>query len=386
MNDIDHTQNIIDLELHQVDRRFQGLRMRNLPALDLLSRSLEEAGQLVPVLVIPGERAGLWILIDGYLRVEALKRLDREVVRAEVFQGSEEEALMVHLARGQARNWETVEEAALIRELHDRFGCSLRLLAARIGRSASWVSHRISLINELPEEVLERVLQGRLSVWAATRILLPFARANSDHARSLLQYMDANSLSTRQLQGLWHHYQQSGDAVRQKLMESPDLFFKSLRVLEMEQQNPPLEESPEETWVRQTQIIGHILERLLSLSPRIFVPGLPDGLLSHLRRPVRRLDGLLSQLNLQIQECSHHAQSGTASDHSDTAPTGDASTGNLPNPENLPQHGTESPAPGTRRKRRADIFPSASTNCSPPAGFIPKVQGQRHQNPGDSSR
>ena len=227
--------------------------MRNLPALDLLSRSLEEAGQLVPVLVIPGERAGLWILIDGYLRVEALKRLDREVVRAEVFQGSEEEALMVHLARGQARNWETVEEAALIRELHDRFGCSLRLLAARIGRSASWVSHRISLINELPEEVLERVLQGRLSVWAATRILLPFARANSDHARSLLQYMDANSLSTRQLQGLWHHYQQSGDAVRQKLMETPDLFFKSLRVLEMEQQNPPLEESPEETWVRQIQ-------------------------------------------------------------------------------------------------------------------------------------
>ncbi|MBF0246118.1 MAG: ParB/RepB/Spo0J family partition protein [Planctomycetes bacterium] len=336
MNNTDDTQNIIDLELHQVERRFQGLRMRNLPSLDLLTHSIEEAGQLVPVLVIPGERAGLWILIDGYLRVEALKRLDQEVVRAEVFHGSEEEALMVHLARSQARNWEVVEEAALIRELHDRFGCSLRLLAARIGRSASWVSHRVSLIRELPEEVLERVLQGRLSVWAATRILLPFARANSAHAQILLQHMEKNVLTTRQLQDLWHHYQQSGEAVRQQLMKAPDLFFKSLHALEMEKQNPPLEESPEELWMREARIIGHILQRLQRLAPRIFVPGLPDGLLSNLRRPIRRLDGLLNQLNLQIQECSRHAQSGSTSDHSNTAPTGDLSAGDLPHPENFP--------------------------------------------------
>lgn len=69
MNDIGSTNNIIDLEIHQIDMRFRGLRMRNLSALDLLTHSLEKAGQLVPVLVIPAEKAGLWILIDGYLRV-----------------------------------------------------------------------------------------------------------------------------------------------------------------------------------------------------------------------------------------------------------------------------------------------------------------------------
>lgn len=367
MSNIDHTQNIINLELHQVERRFQGLRVRNPPALDLLTRSLEEAGQLVPVLVIPGEREGLWILIDGYLRVEALKRLDREVVQAEIFQGSEEEALMVHLARGQARKWEVVEEATLIRELHNRFGCTLRLLAARIGRSASWVSYRISLINELPEEILERVLQGRLSAWAATRILLPFARANNEHARSFLHYLEKNVLSARQLQDFWRHYQQSGEAVRQQLVAAPALFFKSLRALEIEKQNASLEESPEETWARETRVIGHILQRLLRLTPRIFGPGLPDDLLLHLHRPVRRLDGLLSQLNKQIQECSRHAQPGPASDHSDITPTGDTPAGNLPYPENLPQHGSKSSASGRRRKHHTDILPVASADSTPSA-------------------
>ncbi|MBF8274843.1 MAG: chromosome partitioning protein ParB [Magnetococcales bacterium] len=375
MNGINNFNKIIDLELHQVDRRFQGLRMRNLTALNLLTRSLEEAGQLVPVLVIPAEQVGMWILIDGYMRVEALKRLEREVVQAEVFHGSEEEALMVHLAHGQARTWEVIEEAAMIRELHDRFDCSLRLLAARVGRSASWVSRRISLIRELPEEVLERVLQGRLSVWAATRILLPLARANSDHAKSLLKYIESNVLSTRQLQSLWHHYQQSGEVVRQQLMAAPDLFFKSMHALEMERENPHLEESLEETWEKEARIIRHILERLLRLTPRIFVPGLPDALLLNLRRPIQRLDGLLSQLNLQIQECSSHAQSGPAPDHSDITPTGDPSAGDLPHPENFPQHGSESSASGRRKKRHAAVLPNVSTHSSPPAGFIPQVQG-----------
>lgn len=378
MDDANYTKNIIDIEMHQVDRRFQLFRMRNLPALNLMIRSLEEAGQLVPVLVIPAEQAGFWILIDGYLRVEALKRLDQEVIRAEIFQGSEEEALMVHLAHGQARNWEVVEEAALIRELHDRFKYSLRLIAARIGRSASWVSRRISLIRELPEEVLERVLQGRLSVWAATRILLPLARANSDHAKSLLQYVETNVLSARQLQSLWHHYQQSGDAIRQQLIAAPALFFKSLHALEMEQQHPPLDETPEEAWTRNAQIISHIMERLMRLTPRIFVPGLPDSLILNFCRPIRRLDGLLSHLNLQIQECSSHAQSGVAPDHSDIAPTGDLSTGNLPHPKNLPQRDAQSSTSGRRSKHRAAILPIASTDSSPSTRFIPQMQGQRH--------
>lgn len=47
----------------------------------------------------------------------------------------------------------------------------------------------MSLLRDLPEDLLEQVRQGRVSVWEATRILAPLARAHSEHARILLSQL-----------------------------------------------------------------------------------------------------------------------------------------------------------------------------------------------------
>ena len=56
--------------------------------------SVAEIGQQVPMVVIAeGERL---VLIDGYLRVEALRRLHRDTAAATAWPVSEPEALLQH--------------------------------------------------------------------------------------------------------------------------------------------------------------------------------------------------------------------------------------------------------------------------------------------------
>ncbi|MEO5348383.1 MAG: ParB/RepB/Spo0J family partition protein [Magnetococcus sp. YQC-3] len=130
---------ILTLETRYLLTPFAELRMRHAASLEQLTQAIAEAGQLVPMLVTAGKEAGQWVLIDGYRRLEVLRRLDIEQVKAQLLPGDEKDAMLLHLAHGQARAWEAIEEAGLIRELHERCGLSLRHIAASIGRHVSWV-------------------------------------------------------------------------------------------------------------------------------------------------------------------------------------------------------------------------------------------------------
>jgi ParB family transcriptional regulator, chromosome partitioning protein len=46
----------------------------------------------------------------------------------------------------------------------------------------SWGSRRLQLLSGLTDIALAAVCDGRLSSWAASRVVAPLARANSDHA------------------------------------------------------------------------------------------------------------------------------------------------------------------------------------------------------------
>src|SRR5437762_2174849 len=84
----------VDLELHQVELRHADLRIHDERRRRNLIASLTEVGQQVPVVVVvEGER---FVLIDGYLRVDALRRLKCDLVTATVWALSEAEALLHH--------------------------------------------------------------------------------------------------------------------------------------------------------------------------------------------------------------------------------------------------------------------------------------------------
>lgn len=305
---------IFTLETSHLLTPFAGLRMRHAASLEQLTQAISEAGQLVPMLVTAGEEAGKWILIDGYRRLEVLRRLEIEQVKAQLLPGNEQDAILLHLAHGQARTWEAIEEAGLIRELHERCGLSMRHIAANIGRNVSWVQRRLALIREMSPEILNGVLAGRLSAWAANRILLPLARANSDHARQLLAILEKEGYSTRELQSWWKHYQRSTARVRDSLVQNPGLFFRSLNLQQEEQDAKILRKTADEAWIEDLNIIGHILYRLRKLVPVLFTGACDQAALwTAMDRTTRNFQHL-------YDEIAAHGYNGNASDNPYHAP------------------------------------------------------------------
>ena len=181
-----------------------------------------------------------------------------------------DEALLATLSRGPERAWEAIEEAALIAELASRH--SLQAIARELGRDVSWVSRRLSLIKALPEDLLEAVRQGRISLWAATRILAPLARANSEPARTLLAKLAEQPLSTRELKRLYEQYCQATRVQRRRLVENPQLFLNALQSRQEATATKRLAAGPEGAWYQDLRVVSALLERLLGQVPTLFGP------------------------------------------------------------------------------------------------------------------
>jgi uncharacterized ParB-like nuclease family protein len=90
----------MQVELHQLEMRYERLRKRAPRTERALLTSLAEIGQQTPVVVV-GD-AERFVLIDGYKRVRALRRLARDVVLATRWELEEVEALLRE--RGCARS------------------------------------------------------------------------------------------------------------------------------------------------------------------------------------------------------------------------------------------------------------------------------------------
>jgi ParB/RepB/Spo0J family partition protein len=264
-------ENVLHLDLHALIPRFAPLRLHDPARLGRLQASIERQGQLMPVVAVPeADTQGQWVLIDGYRRREALQRLGEDRIWVDAWERSVDEALMACLARGPDRAWEAIEEAALIAELSSRH--SLQAIAQQLGRDVSWVSRRLSLIKALPEDLLDQVRKGRISLWAATRILAPLARANNEHARILLAQLAHQPLSTRELGRLYEQYRQASKVQRRRLVENPALFLQALDSRAQASADKRLAAGPEGAWYKDLRVVGSLLERLLGQVPTLFGP------------------------------------------------------------------------------------------------------------------
>jgi len=113
------------------------------------------------------------------------------------------------LARSQNRCFAAIEEALLLRELTQGLGLSQHEVARRCGRDAGWVNRRLQLLSMLSDAAVAAVRNGRLSCWAATRVMAPLARANARHAERLLMAVCEAPLTTRELRCWFEHYQKA---------------------------------------------------------------------------------------------------------------------------------------------------------------------------------
>lgn len=217
----------MELELHQLELRYARLRKRSPLHERQLLASLAEHGQQSPIVVVT--EAKRFVVIDGYKRVRALKRLAHDTVRGTCWAMAEVEALMLE-RRLRARSEDAFEQAWLLAELRERFGLELEELAQRFERSKSWVSRRLGLIEALPASVHEQVRSGALSAHAAMRYLLPLARANAEAAVRLAAGLKSQKPTTRQVGALYAGWQSGTERTRELILSSPQLFLQAQAV------------------------------------------------------------------------------------------------------------------------------------------------------------
>jgi ParB family transcriptional regulator, chromosome partitioning protein len=218
----------VDLEFHQLDCRYESLRVRQPERERRLLASLADHGQQMPIVVVRGVET--YVVVDGHKRVRCLKRLHRDSVASVVWEMSETDALifrqMVHSEGGAS----ALEQGWLLRTLHEAHGLRLPELAQRFDRSVSWVSRRLALARELPEAVQERVREGRIAPQAAMKYLVPLARANEEDCLRLVGGIKELKLSTRQMGQLYAAYMSGTEQTRELVVTQP------LLVLRVEQQ------------------------------------------------------------------------------------------------------------------------------------------------------
>jgi ParB-like chromosome segregation protein Spo0J len=237
-----------------------------------MAESLERFGQLMPVVVTADKTFG-HVLIDGYLRVNALKRMGTDTVLARLCGKSEADALIDLIGNMQGRTWDVYEQGAVLRELHLHHGMSRRRIARHLGKDVSWVSRRLLIFETLDDDMIALVRSGVISSWSAQRILMPLARANREHARQLAAALKKENISTRRLARFFEHYKKANRKVRRNMVSDPHLFLKALEAKTADARAKVLAKGPEGRWIRDIQTLKSCLHRLADAVPNVLYTG-----------------------------------------------------------------------------------------------------------------
>jgi len=283
----------LESDLHRLDCSFASLRIQQPRVVDRLARSIEHNGQLVPLVAV-AEQSDRWVLIDGYQRIEALRRLSRDTARIEL--------------------WD----------------CPLS-----DGRDVSWINRRLSLVGNLPEALFSAICQGELSSWAASRVLAPLARANNDHAMTLLASLQREPLSTRELHTWYQHYQKANHLKRQRMLDQPRLFCEALQAKTREQQAVALRAGPEGAWLAELKRVRYRLRGLQQQLPLVFAD-IPES--APLQRVWTETKTLFYDLDATLTRMTQHDHSGNPTGDSRPASQEDSCTQDRQAIEDLTQH------------------------------------------------
>jgi ParB family chromosome partitioning protein len=246
----------MQLEFHQLDRRWEHLRVREPHRQRRLLASLADSGQQTPIVVVVStDNQERYVVIDGYKRIAALQQLGRDTVNATVWTMSEAEALLLDRTLRWSQQETALEQGWLLQEMEQQFGYSLDELARRFDRSASWVSRRLALVEALPEAVQQQVREGKIAAQLAMQYLVPVARIDVDDCGRMAAAFAAQHCTTREAGQLYKAWRDGSRQVRERILAAPDLFLKTQR----QPQTPAATEAA--ALARDLEMVAAIVER-----------------------------------------------------------------------------------------------------------------------------
>jgi ParB/RepB/Spo0J family partition protein len=364
------------LEFHQLDRRWEHLRVRHPARQRRLLASLAEAGQQTPIVVVAAEgQAEHYVVIDGYKRIAALQQLGRDTVEAVVWPMGEAEALLLDRSLRLSEHETALEQGWLLAEMEQRFGYGLEELARRFDRSVSWVSRRLALVELLPEAIQQQVREGAISAQVAMKFLVPVARVSLEDCQRMAAAFARHQANTRQAGQLYAAWRGGSAAIRQRILDQPELFFKV-------QQVEPKATAPTDALLHDLEIAAAIVHRATRRLAGAAALELDPDQRQSARRQIDRLEAQLRRLAGSIpSEQELHVEPSATHHDSGTEPAGNGQARDRAGAGNLPPDGAPSPAVAGRPG--AGVTPSRESRTLPAAhpGAVQHLEGESRASP-----
>src|SRR5579862_467820 len=368
----------MQLEFHQLDRRWEHLRVRHPARQRRLLASLADSGQQTPIVVVAAEdQANRYVVIDGHKRIAALEHLGRDTVEAVVWPMSEAAAVLLDRSLRLSEHETALEVGWLLAELEQRFGYNLDELSRRFDRSVSWVSRRLALVEVLPEAIQQQVREGRILAQVALKFLVPVARQSLGDCQRMASIFAQHHCDTREAGQLYAAWRKGSPAIRKRILDDPELFFKAQR---QAQQKAPAGTGAE--LLRDLEMMAAIANRAHRRLAGAAATELDYQQREAARHQIDRIQNQLRRIDETIRpEKRPHVEPSATHHDSGTEHTGGEQTGDRAGAGNLARGGTQSPplelhrGPGTAPNRKGRTLPAADP------GAFRQVQGQSRASP-----
>jgi len=367
----------MQLEFHQLDRRWEHLRVRHPARQRRLLASLAESGQQTPIVVVAAEgQADHYVVIDGYKRIAALEQLGRDTVEAVVWPMSEAAAVLLDRSLRMSEPESALEVGWLLAELEQRFGYGLEDLARRFDRSVSWVSRRLALVELLPEGIQQQVREGQIAAQVAMKFLVPVARISLKACQQIAAIFAQYHCDTREAGQLYAAWRQGSPSIRKRILDRPELFFKTQR------QPENASTTTATALMRDLEMVSAILNRAQRRLAGASVAELDSSQCAAARQQIERLESQLHRLQekLPAEEAPYVEPSATHHD-SGTAWTGSEQARDRAGIGSLSRGSTPSPASQLCRITRTTARREGRTLPLPDPGALCSVQGESRASP-----
>jgi len=362
----------MQLEFHQLERRWEHLRVRDRQRQRRLLASLADGGQQVPIVVVAAEgQADRYVVIDGYKRIAALEQLGRDTVDAVVWPMSEAAAVVLDRSLRLAEHETALEVGWLLAELEQRFDYSLAELARRFDRSVKWVSRRLALVELLPEAIQQQVRAGQIGAQMAMKFLVPVARQSLQDCQRMAAIFAEHRCDTREASALYAAWRRGSAAIRQRILDDPELFFKTQR-----QEKQPA--GPAAELIRDLEMVAAIVNRAQRRLAGAAAVELDDQQRAAARKQIERIEKQLQRLEEKlVSEQAPHVEPSTTHHDSGAAQAGSGEARDRAGAGGIPRGGTQSPA--------LEFHPGARVAASGESPTVPATDpGAFREVPGES--
>jgi hypothetical protein len=209
---------VSDIELSQLDLRYQGHRLQQPRLEEQLLASIAQRGIQEPLQGVRGD-AGT-ILLNGFKRARCARKLHLHTVPFASW-GTDEVTGILQLLRGTRHHaLHLLEQARFVDELKSERGMSVAEIAQKLSRSKAWVSLRLGLVAQLSPTVGEALFSGAFPVYSYLYSLRPFRRLKAPaEIDQFVLALRGKKLSVREIEGLAQGFFRGPESFRAEVLQ-----------------------------------------------------------------------------------------------------------------------------------------------------------------------